>query len=485
MNLIKIPSRLATNLLRRLYRFFIQPKSNNEDKARSEFILNILLSGSALLLLAILGLCFVRFIIDHGELSDRGFHPLVFLILLFLVLLSWLLGRKGRIKTASLIFLSIFFLPNLYLSFYWGIDLPQSLLLYAFSIIAAGILINARFAFRLFTFIAIYLGSLGYLQGHGIIKPNTYWTSEMVNVFDAVPIIITLFIMAGIAWLSARELEKSLNRARSSEIALRKERDSLEVKVEKRTEELRRLQMEKVGQLYRFAEFGRLSGGIFHDLINPLTAVSLNLEGIDNQNDLTKAQENIKQAVAAAKKMELLVAGVKTQIQAQESLCYFSVNQEIKNILAIISYKARKAKTIIRFKYREETHLYGDPLKFSQIILNLVSNSLDSLENKKNDDRKIIIRLTSGRRRIIIKVEDNGPGIAPEILPQIFTPFFSTKLGKGLGLGLSSVKHLIEQDFAGDLKVSSNLEKFCRFTLTLRRRENLYEEKSAKPREKS
>ena len=48
----------------------------------------------------------------------------------------------------------------------------------------------------------------------------------------------------------------------------------MEVKVEERTKELKKLQMEKMEQLYRFAEFGQLSSGLFHDLINPLTAIS-------------------------------------------------------------------------------------------------------------------------------------------------------------------------------------------------------------------
>ena len=155
--------------------------------------------------------------------------------------------------------------------------------------------------------------------------------------------------------------------------------------------------------------------------------------------------------------------------------------------LAIFKYNLYNSGFCLRDSWLSLKSCSKSPQQFyvSETFCYSCSNSLDSLENKKNDDRKIIIRLASGRRRVIIKVEDNGPGIAPEILPQIFTPFFSTKPGKGLGLGLSSVKHLIEQDFAGDLKVSSNLEKFCRFTVTLRRRENLYEEKSAKLRKEN
>ena len=128
------------------------------------------------------------------------------------------------------------------------------------------------------------------------------------------------------------------------------------------------MQLDKIGQLYRLAEFGRISSGIFHDLINPLTAVSLNLEQINKSQEHTETSEKIEQAVTAAKRMETLVTSVKKQLKQEECQKQFSLSKEIKSMLEFSKYRALKNKIEIKFRYQEEIELFGDPLKFSQII---------------------------------------------------------------------------------------------------------------------
>ena len=450
----------------------IKPLSADEDRARKEFILNVLLVASEILMAAILVLSFVREVIDVIAGEDRGFKPTVFIVMALVFVAAHYLSRRGKLKAASLIFLAIFFLPNIYLSYHWGIDLPQSLLLYAFTILASGILISTRFSLVMTAMISLYLAVLGYLQGHGICQPNIYWASEMATIYDAIPIVITLSIMAAISWLSNREIENSLMRARKSEKSLQQERDNLEITVEKRTSELQKMQMDKIGQLYRFAEFGRISSGIFHDLINPLTAVSLNLEQLAKEPHYQETSEKVGQAVAAAKRMETLVVSVKKQLKKEECRQDFSLNQEIRGMISLLAHKATLAKTTISFRYHQELNIFGDPLKFSQIILNLVANSLDALAESHQENRRIKVSLDQkNHREICLRLKDNGPGIKEELLGKIFDPFFSTKEGKGLGLGLSSIKHLVEKDFGGTISVKNMPEGGCAFTVIIPARE--------------
>ncbi len=458
--------RLSAKLI---YRNLLKPKSILEDKKRKEFILNILLISSEVLMLAFLILSFVRELIDVVSGEDRGFEPIIFIIMSSAFVAAHLLSRKGKLKSASLIFLSIFFIPNLYLSYHWGIDLPQSLLLYALTILMSGILISTKFSLIITVSIGAYLCTLGYLQGHKIITPNTYWTAEMVTIYDAIPIVITLLIMATISWLSNREIENSLFRALESEKNLKIERDNLENAVEKRTQELQKMQLDKIGQLYRLAEFGRISSGIFHDLINPLTAVSLNLEQITKTEKHSKTSEQIEQAVAAARRMETLISSIKKQLKQEECQKQFSPSQEIKSMLEFSKHRAAQNNIKIKFRYQEEIEIFGDPLKFSQIIFNLVANSLDALEDYQEEEEKQI-NIKLGLRNngdIFLIVKDNGPGIKNEIIEKIFDSFFSTKNGKGLGLGLSSIKHLVEKSFRGTISVKNLTEKGCAFTVLL------------------
>ena len=98
-------------------------------------------------------------------------------------------------------------------------------------------------------------------------------------------------ILATVAWLSNTEIEKALHRALGSERDLAKERDSLEIKVAERTQELQQAQTEQLIQQYRFIAFGRIAAGLFHDLASPLTSVSLNLENIREESESDSVME--------------------------------------------------------------------------------------------------------------------------------------------------------------------------------------------------
>ena len=83
----------------------------------------------------------------------------------------------------------------------------------------------------------------------------------------------------------------------------------------------------------------------------------------------------------------------------------------------------------------------------NQVFMNILSNAIDALEEKSGDDPKIMISTERVDEFVVIRIADNGPGIAAEVRSQIFNPFFTTKpVGKGTGLGLSlSYKIVVEQ----------------------------------------
>src|SRR5207245_1034752 len=129
------------------------------------------------------------------------------------------------------------------------------------------ILINSRFAFILTSLIGANLFALSFMQMHHVYAPRLYWKHQEYNLADGIVRYITLTIIALVSWLFNREMETALIRAQLSEKALREQRDLLEIKVEERTQELKQTQVEKLTQLYRFAEFGKISSGLFHDLV--------------------------------------------------------------------------------------------------------------------------------------------------------------------------------------------------------------------------
>lgn len=459
--LLIIPSRIATWI-----KGLILPRAIDEEAARRELIINIIL------LFSIAGFLLINFIrlVDIFIYRQNGGLPLTatLLILFFLVFLFWL-NRKGFLKTTSLLLLFTFSAPMLYSLLIWGTDLPAGLILAVLVIILAGILFGGRGILIAALTISLFLILVSWRQSQGWLPVENYWRDDPAQAADAIAHSILLLIIAGIAWLFCREINKSLKRARISERLLKEERDALEITVEKRTKEILTLEEEKIRQLYRFAEFGRLSSGIFHDLINPLSAVSLNLEQISVETDsrLANAKAYLSQALIATHRMEGLIAGIKKQISRETNVEIFSLNEEISQSLEILAYKARRSNVNLELKMSYELKLQGDALKFGQVVTNLLANAIEACE--QSEVKQVIVSLLDNKNEIIFQVEDSGAGIAKENLVKIFQPFFSTKQaqGQGLGIGLSLTREIVEKDFGGTISVANRLEGGAVFTINI------------------
>jgi signal transduction histidine kinase len=438
----------------------VVPRSRTEDDKRKEFILNVILISSFLLSALVTLLLLIRSIQTHSLNSTNGVSFLMGTVIFVVFLTLYILSRAGLFKLSAYLLLTIYFITATYALYAWGIDLPQGLLVYAMIIVASGILINSTFAFIVTLCCSATLFILNYLIQDGTIKADQVWRQMQFGWPDAIVISVTFGVVAVISWLSNREIDKSLKRARKSEAELKKERDLLEIKVEERTAEIKKVQLEKMSQMAHFAEIGRLTSGVFHDLINPLTAVSLNLEKLNKTSteEWNNSKKNIKYAIQSTKLIQDLMNSLKNQISQQEIKQNFSINKTIKDVIQIVSYKARLARVEIETKEEKEiSFLHGNPLKFHQALSNLISNAIDAYDQiKSNNHKKIELRLTNRSQDLLLEIQDWGKGMSTDSIEHIFDPFFTTKPTKGMGLGLAITKNIIEQDFDGTISIESN-----------------------------
>jgi len=440
----------------------VEPKSKDEDVVRRERILNILLLG-AIVFSAIATLFVLVDVIEQGPAYPGiPIQILASIALGFLAL--YFFSRAGFFVAVAYIFIGLYFASATYTVYTWGAEIPQGLLTYVLIVIMSGVLISTKFAFVITLITSSTLIFLAYLQTNLITHPNLYWKREMLEIEDAVVIVATFGVIMIISWLFNREIEKALYRARGSEKALKKERDLLEVKVEERTQELRQAQLEKMTQLYRFAEFGRLASGLFHDLVNPLTDVSLNLEMLGTQ----KTSSLLKRALSGIKRMESFVGVARKQIQKQKTKTNFSVTDEIDQAIQILAHKAREEGVEIRFLQTDNLEIYGNPLKFYQLVTNLLSNGIDAYEkiNQGKKKHQVLVELKETDNIVHLTVQDWGCGIPKKHLGKLFDPFFTTKsVDKGTGLGLCICKDIVEKDFSGEMKVKSKKGEGTTFTV--------------------
>ena len=199
----------------------------------------------------------------RGTVKARYLYIFFIILIIFISLLF--LSRIGWYIFASYTLISIYFVAITYAAYYWGPDLPTALLGYALVIVVSSILISTRFAFIVTLLVSSLIIFFTYLQSRILLLPRLEWKTERLGVYDGIGFAAIFCIIMTVSWLSNREIERSLRRARTSEAALKEERDMLEITVEDRTRELQKTQSEKIAQLYRFAEFGKLASGLFHD----------------------------------------------------------------------------------------------------------------------------------------------------------------------------------------------------------------------------
>jgi len=450
-------------MLQKLHQRLIEPKASTEDSRRREYILNVLLVG-------IIALTFVFFwvnVVNEVLRGDRytGVSPIVMFVTMLVFISLLLVSRLKFTRTAAYLFVVLFFLVATYPIYAWGILLPQGVLTYSLVIVMTGVLLGSRVAFRAagLTFVTILL--IKYLERCGSIHFNTEWMHQTGDYNDVLGYGLTFLLVALVSWLSNREIERSLRRARQSEKELRAERNSLEIKVRERTKELEKAQIEKMLELHRFAEFGRFSSTLLHDLANPLTSVSLELEQLAN----TKYARFVRDARKGIASMERYVDGARRQLRNQSEIKLFDVVTEIERVQSFLEPKAKTAHVVLKFNMKRSMELYGDSIRFNQIIANLIANAIDAYDKTNGEaDRRIVVTAKPKNKAVTITVQDNGIGIATTDLGRIFEAFYTTKTSeRGSGLGLAITKQAVEEDFKGTITVTSAPSDGTCFTIRL------------------
>ncbi len=394
-----------------------------------------------------------------------------FWILLLFTLTSFfslLLSHKDKLLSSTIIIFSLIYICIFYGSISWGADLPTILIALFVTVLMSGILINSRTGLLTAVILSVHIFIFYYLASHQIITPNHSWKNDTFNLLDVIEYSSLLIFAALFSWLSNSQLEKTLIKYKESEALLQHEKENLEIKVKERTEEIKALQIEKINSMYRLVEFGRISSGLFHDIMSPLTNITLNLQMLK----IDEVKEEIKNLTPSIKKIDNLITQSRKHIKIDNTYTHFDVGEEITSVMEILKSKAISNGVKLIFPIKNlSARLYGSQTLFSHIIMNLLSNGIDAYSTESKTKNKLVIikikRSIQDSSTLYIKVSDNGEGISPELIKNIFEPFFTTKQERGCGIGLSSTKHILEKYFNGSISVRSMLGKGTTFTMSI------------------
>ena len=442
-----------------------------DDINRKYFILKTLCLSSIIFLFILLILSFYSLYVN----IYKEFFSSIFIIMLFIIinLFSLHLNKRNKYLYGSALILISIYSCILYGSFRWGADLPTVLISLFIIVLMSGVLINSKFGLISALLLSIHLCIFNYIEDVNIITTNHHWKLDSFNRLDVIEYSALLIFAALFSWLSNNQSEKALIRSRKAEKELQLERDSLEINVKKRTEEIRELQIEKINSMYRMVEFGRISSGLFHDIISPLTNIALNLKTLK----IEEAQESVRHLIPSITKIESIIQQSKKQMKIDKTFSLFSIEEEVSSIIEILKSKTIKSGIKIKLFIKNDVggEIYGSPTLFSHIIMNLLSNAIDSYKQEIVDvsflgkNKVVTVKIKIMGEKIFIKITDNGQGIDDNILDKIFEPFYTTKQDHGCGIGLSSTKHILEKYFNGEIFVKSKVAKGTSFTVIIPR----------------
>ncbi len=145
-------------------------------------------------------------------------------------------------------------------------------------------------------------------------------------------------------------------------------------------------------------------------------------------------------------------------------------NALVSEIIELYEEVARQSGVELRADLQEKIPKAPlDPDGIHTCLTNLVSNSIDACLMSDREDRYVVIRTRNERGALIFEVADNGAGMDYEIKKKIFTTFFTTKGGKGTGLGLLTTRKIV-QEHGGKISVQSKTGEGARFRIVLPRK---------------
>jgi signal transduction histidine kinase len=209
----------------------------------------------------------------------------------------------------------------------------------------------------------------------------------------------------------------------------------------------------------RMVSVGILAAGVAHEINNPLAAVLVNLElaiaDLEAAGAAPEILEEVRDARDAATRVRDIVSDLKI-FSRHETAHHQAVDavEVMQSTLRMASNEIRhRAKLVI--DYRTVPPVLADASRLGQVFLNLVVNAAQALPEGRAHHNQIRISIATAGERVRVEVADTGPGIAPEIMDRLFTPFVTTKpVGVGTGLGLS-ICHRIVTGFGGEITVDS------------------------------
>jgi len=247
---------------------------------------------------------------------------------------------------------------------------------------------------------------------------------------------------------------------------------TLEERVQRKTDELTRAQQQMI-QAEKLTSLGKLAAVVAHEINNPLSGIltyaKLLRKWVDRGESIESRGQEMHDALSLneseSRRCGEIVRSLLTFARAAPmNVTDFDINAIVRQCIKLVEHKLDLGNIAADLQLDDDLPpMRGDAGQIEQLLLALTMNAIEAMPHEGN----LRIRTEPNGDQIIVTVADDGTGIPPEILPQLFDPFVTTKEeGKGVGLGLAISRSIVERH-AGRIEVASEAGKGTTFTITL------------------
>jgi len=249
-------------------------------------------------------------------------------------------------------------------------------------------------------------------------------------------------------------------------------KNTLEQKVERRTAQLEEKSLQLLATQKELAKAERLSGlgllaaGVAHEINNPLAIIRGNTELLQDEiPEGAEEREEVEAIMLEIGRIERIVNNLRVFSRSGiKRVSSFSLGSVLDSILDQVGHQIPlETYRIARDYWGKDLEIEGDQDQIRQVFTNLIINGLQAMAG--GGILTIDLSPDASAESVSVTVTDSGPGISPEHLEKLFTPFFSTK-SRGTGLGLA-VSYGIVSDHGGEIKVTSREGQGATFSVSL------------------
>ncbi|MFC3531909.1 sensor histidine kinase [Vogesella facilis] len=244
---------------------------------------------------------------------------------------------------------------------------------------------------------------------------------------------------------------------------------ALRARLQARTQRRQAQEQARLANLNRLGTLGEMAAGIAHELNQPLTAILANVRAAERMLDDEDERASVRQALQTSAAQARRAADIVGRLRAMVSqpggggVAPLDPQPLLESLLRLRHDELAGRRIALSWHNASpEARLQAEPVALEQILHNLVQNAAEALGNRGG---RIAVRGEAQGAHYRLTVSDDGPGIAPEVLPRLFQPFFTTRTG-GMGLGLS-LSETLAHGMHGQLTAANLPAGGACFTLSL------------------